>query len=102
VHPNPAPDAGHAGTRRTRKAVGCTDGGAGVLHFPHRNDTATGMYVGGRLAARLKEGNCKGTVWQLGYGARRPGTVSWWVNDANRRQILQARTDEAPAAEPGA
>ena len=33
------------------------------------------FYFGGRLAAKLKEAVCKGTVWGLRHEARKPGSA---------------------------
>ncbi len=65
----------------------------GVFQFAHPDDTARGVYLGGRLAARLKEFVCWGTVKQLVIEARRPGTlvVPAWLADRTRQQRLRAR-----------
>ncbi|MFD5552680.1 NAD(P)/FAD-dependent oxidoreductase [Streptomyces sp. NPDC127068] len=70
---------------------------AGVLQLAGRDDTARRHHLGGRTGAGLKEFICKGVVWQLSYEARRPGTRTWWVKDAKRRQLLEERRDAAPA-----
>ena len=76
---------------------------AGLVQFARKDDIATGLYVGGRLGARLKEFVCWGTVKQLAIEARQPGLLSTptWATDTKRRQLLQARRSEALAtAEP--
>ena len=35
------------------------------------------FYIGGRLAAAVKEAICKGTLWGLRREARKPGSISW-------------------------
>ena len=69
---------------------------AGIFQFAHRNDTAKGLYLGGRPGAKLKELICRSIVWQLAYEARNPGSRTWGAKDAKRQQLLQARRGEAP------
>jgi hypothetical protein len=69
----------------------------GIFQFARRNDTATKYYLGGRPGAKLKELICKGIVWQLAYEARKPGSRTWWAEDDERRQLLQAERSGAPA-----
>ncbi len=64
---------------------------AGVVQFARRDDTATGLWVGGRAGATLKEFVCRSTVRQLASEARRPGARAMWLDDGRRRQRLQAR-----------
>nr|BFE68836.1 hypothetical protein GCM10020092_021370 [Actinoplanes digitatis] len=66
---------------------------AGVFQVAHRNDTATRLYVGGRLGARLKEAACKSPVKQLADEARRPGSHAWPVRDAKRQELLRATAE---------
>jgi len=76
---------------------------AGTFQFARRNDTAVGLYLGGRLGARLKELVCRGTLWELAYEARRPGTRKWWIKDGKRQELLAIKHSEAtPTAEPAA
>lgn len=70
---------------------------AGIFQFAHRNDAAKRLYLSGRPGAKLKELVCKGTVWQLAYEARKPGSRTWWVKDDKRRQLLRAKRGEALA-----
>jgi hypothetical protein len=72
---------------------------AGTFQFAHRNDAATGFYLGGRAAARLKEFVCKGTVWQLAYESRKPGVRNWWAKDDKRRQLLAEQARASATAE---
>ncbi|MFD9903219.1 NAD(P)/FAD-dependent oxidoreductase [Streptomyces sp. NPDC059063] len=67
----------------------------GIFQFSDKNDTAKKYYFAGRPGAKVKELICKGTVWQLGYEARKPGARSWWSKDPERPQLLQAKRAEA-------
>lgn len=42
------------------------------------DDTPTRFYIGGRVAARIKESICKGTVWSIAREARKPGSYFWF------------------------
>ncbi len=70
---------------------------AGIVQFAHKNDTAMGLYLGGRLGAKLKGFVCWGTVKQLALEARKPGLffVPAWARDDKRRRVLQAKRGEA-------
>jgi NADH dehydrogenase FAD-containing subunit len=72
---------------------------AGIVQFARRNDAATRLYLGGRLAALLKEFVCWGTVKQLALEARRPGLsfVPAFATDDQRQQLLTAGVGDAPA-----
>ncbi|GAA2438510.1 FAD-dependent oxidoreductase [Actinomadura vinacea] len=70
---------------------------AGIFQLAHRNDTATRLHLSGRLGAKLKESTCKSTIKQLADEARKPGSHTWPVKDAKRRQLLQGKRGEAPA-----
>jgi NADH dehydrogenase len=50
---------------------------AGTIQLARRDDTAVRYYVGGRVAAALKEAICKGTVWGIRREARKPGSAFW-------------------------
>ncbi len=73
--------------------------GVGFFQFAHKDDTARGIHLGGRLGAQLKEFVCWGTVKQLAIEARKPGliVVPAWATDGKRRQLLQATRGEASA-----
>ncbi|HEX5997746.1 MAG TPA: FAD-dependent oxidoreductase [Jiangellales bacterium] len=70
---------------------------AGIIQFAHRNDTAMGLYLGSRPAAKVKELVCKSTVWLLAHEARKPGSYRWFMKDGTRQQLLQAKRGETPA-----
>ena len=71
----------------------------GVVQLAHRDDTARPTYLGGRTGARLKELVCRGTVQQLRWEARRPGTyaVPGWLADPHRAAAVEAARAVAPA-----
>lgn len=71
---------------------------AGIFQFSRRDDTARGLYIGGWLAARIKEFVCKGTIWQLAFEARNPGSVRYpsWMQDDKRQQRLHAGRNQVP------
>ncbi len=73
---------------------------AGLFQFAHKNDIATGLDLGGRLGAKLKEFVCSGTVKQLALEAHQPGSFTW-AKDDQRLQRLQPRTTDAGRRPPG-
>jgi NADH:ubiquinone reductase (H+-translocating) len=75
---------------------------AATIQFAHTDDTAMGVYVGGRAAASVKEAVCKGTVWQLAREGRKPGSYIW-LKGGKRAERLEAAkvTGAAPAATSG-
>jgi NADH dehydrogenase len=64
---------------------------AGVFQLAHRDDTAMWIHLSGRLGAKVKESACKSPIDQLADEARKPGSHTWPVKDAKRRQRLQDR-----------
>jgi NADH dehydrogenase len=48
---------------------------AATLQLAHKDDSPVRFYLGGRLAAMLKEAVCKGTVWSVRREARKPGST---------------------------
>jgi hypothetical protein len=52
------------------------------------------LHLRGRLAAKIKEAACTSPVKQLVDEARKPGSHTWPVTDAKRKQRLQAKCDE--------
>lgn len=62
----------------------------GVFQLAHRDDTAMRLHLRGRLGAKLKEAAAASPVKQLADEARKPGSHAWPVNDASRRQRVQA------------
>ena len=51
---------------------------AGILQFARKDDTSVNFYFSGRLAAKVKEAICKGTLWGLRREARKPGSTFWF------------------------
>ena len=66
---------------------------ASVFQLAHRDDTAMWFHLSGRLGLKLKEAACKSPIEQLADEARKPGSHTWPVKDAKRRQRLQDRLD---------
>jgi NADH dehydrogenase len=48
---------------------------AATIQLARKDDTPVNYYIGGRLAASIKEAICKGTVWGLRREARKPGST---------------------------
>jgi NADH dehydrogenase len=49
----------------------------GTIAVAHQDDTPRGFYIGGRLAAYLKELVCTTVVKQIAKEGRKPGSYSW-------------------------
>jgi NADH dehydrogenase FAD-containing subunit len=49
----------------------------GTIQLAHTDDRPTRLYIGGRVAASIKEMVCKGTLWQLRREAAKPGSYVW-------------------------
>jgi NADH:ubiquinone reductase (H+-translocating) len=47
---------------------------AATFQIARKDDMAVNFYIGGRIAATLKEAVCKGTLWGLRKEARKPGS----------------------------
>ena len=60
---------------------------AGTIQMSHFNDEALPMYIGGHLAASIKESVCKGTLSFLAKEARKPGSY-FWPQGGNRQKNL--------------
>ncbi|MEN4472795.1 NAD(P)/FAD-dependent oxidoreductase [Mycolicibacterium cosmeticum] len=60
----------------------------GTIQLAHTDDTPTRLYIGGRVAASLKEMVCKGTLWQLRREAAKPGSYVW-MRGGKRAERLQ-------------
>ena len=50
---------------------------AGILQLARKDDTSVNFYFSGRLAAKVKEAICKGTLWGLRRAARKPESAFW-------------------------
>jgi NADH dehydrogenase len=67
---------------------------AGVIQVSHLDDRPTSLFIGGRTAASIKEAVCKGTVWQLGREADKPGSYIL-IKGGKRAERLAAVEQEA-------
>ena len=63
---------------------------AGVIQVAHLDDRPTPLFIGGRAAATIKEAVCKGTVWQLGVEARKPGSYVWLKGGKRAARVAAA------------
>jgi NADH dehydrogenase FAD-containing subunit len=70
---------------------------AATAQFASKDDTANRFYIGGRLAAKIKEIGSKGLTKELADEARKPGSYTWRFKDDKRQQLLQAKRGETPA-----
>lgn len=63
---------------------------AGVIQVAHLDDRPMPLFIGGRAAATIKEAVCKGTVWQLGVEARKPGSYVWLKGGKRAERVAAA------------
>ncbi|MDX3387197.1 FAD-dependent oxidoreductase [Streptomyces niveiscabiei] len=68
---------------------------AATVQIASKDDTANRYYIGGRLAAGIKERACTGVVKELADEARKPGSFTWGFKDDKRGQLLRAKRAEA-------
>ena len=73
---------------------------AGIMQLSRRDDTATPVYVGGRLGAWLKESVTAGNLASLGMLAQHPGLIPslTTVHDPRRARRVADLRDAAAAA----
>ncbi|GAA0478943.1 NADH dehydrogenase [Paractinoplanes deccanensis] len=71
---------------------------AGIYQLAGRDDTAIGVYVGGRLGAKLKALTYKFAVKHLVNEAGKPGSYTWLGNN-KRQQLLAEATPERAGAD---
>lgn len=70
---------------------------SGILQFARKDDAPVPVYIGGRVGAALKEGICKGTLWGLRRGARKPGSAIWFKGGPRPgRPTVRSRTFAQP------
>ncbi|GAB3845004.1 FAD-dependent oxidoreductase [Micromonospora andamanensis] len=69
---------------------------AATAQIAGRDDTANGFYLGGRLAATVKEYAIRSMLKELAREAREPGSYRWPFTDDKRRQVLRTGRDNAP------
>jgi NADH dehydrogenase len=60
-----------------------------TVQLAHLDDTPVNAYLGGRVAASVKEAVCKGTVWSIRHEAAKPGSFMW-IKGGNRQARLNA------------
>jgi len=48
-----------------------------TIQFARPDDTPVNLFIGGRVAASIKEAVCKGTVWGIRREAAKPGWYRW-------------------------
>jgi NADH dehydrogenase len=46
-----------------------------TIQIARKDDSPTNYYIGGRVAAKLKEAICKGTLWGIRRAARKPSAI---------------------------
>ncbi|MEV4711191.1 FAD-dependent oxidoreductase [Micromonospora sp. NPDC049374] len=63
---------------------------AATAQIASRDDTANRFYLGGRLAATIKEYAIRSVLKELAHEAREPGSYRWPFKDDKRRQVLRA------------
>lgn len=68
----------------------------GTIQISHADDSPRRAYIGGRIAASIKEMVCKGTLWQLRREAAKPGSY-FLIKGGKRAQRLAATLQEDPA-----
>ncbi|MHA3019707.1 NAD(P)/FAD-dependent oxidoreductase [Mycobacterium sp. BMJ-28] len=67
----------------------------GTIQISHTDDTPRRAYIGGRIAASIKEMVCKGTVWQLRREAAKPGSY-FLIKGGKRAERLAAALETDP------
>ena len=64
---------------------------AATAQLASKDDIPIGAYVGGTVAATIKEGASRLMVKELAREAAKPGTFFWRFKDDNRQRVLQAK-----------
>ena len=49
-----------------------------IVQLGRTDNTPVNAYLGGRMAAKVKEAICKGTLWGMRREARKPGSALWF------------------------
>lgn len=70
---------------------------AATIQLAHLDDRVLPLYLGGRLAAGIKEAVCKGTISFLAKEARTPGSY-FWLKGGKRARRVAATAVTAPAS----
>lgn len=63
---------------------------AATVQIASKDDPANRFYIGGLLAAMIKETAIKGLLKELAHEARQPGSYRWWLKDGKRQQLLRS------------
>jgi NADH:ubiquinone reductase (H+-translocating) len=66
-----------------------------TIQFARPDDTPVNLFVGGRVAASIKEAVCKGTVWGIRKEAAKPGWYRW-LKGGKRAQRLASEVVPVP------
>ncbi|KAB7761477.1 NAD(P)/FAD-dependent oxidoreductase [Mycolicibacterium mucogenicum] len=61
-----------------------------TIQIAHKDDSPTSYYIGGRVAAKLKEAICKGTLWGIRRTARKPSSVFLMTGGKRAEQLAEA------------
>jgi NADH:ubiquinone reductase (H+-translocating) len=61
-----------------------------TFQIARSDDTPVGFYIGGRIAARIKEFICRGTVHHLEKEARKPGSYFWLRGGKRAERLAEA------------
>ena len=65
--------------------------GAATIQVAHLDDRVMPLYLGGRVAATVKEAVCKGTVSFLAKEARKPGSYFWLKGGERAQRVADAK-----------
>lgn len=65
--------------------------GAATIQVAHLDDRVMPLYLGGRVAATVKEAVCKGTVSFLAKEARKPGSYFWLKGGKRAQRVADAK-----------
>lgn len=65
---------------------------AATIQLAHLDDRVLPLYIGGRVAAMIKEAVCKGTVSFLAKEARKPGSYFWLKGGKRAQRVAEAKS----------
>lgn len=68
-----------------------------TVQLARRDDTPVKAYLGGRLAAAVKEAICKATVWGIRREGAKPGSYRWLKGGNRAAQIAQGQAEQEAA-----
>jgi NADH:ubiquinone reductase (H+-translocating) len=63
-----------------------------TIQIARKDDSSTNYYIGGRVAAKLKEAICKGTLWGIRRTARKPSAVFVMKGGKRAERLAEAVT----------